>query len=179
MAMDQNMIYVHPVTGTDAASRAKRSPLPTWAGAARRVNQSTGSGAMTIVLTEGLYAIDKTVMLKPEHRSFSKTERLTIRAAVLPDDPKWHTGRMPTLIHTMQIPTEWNGQPEGWMDGMLIETSHVSILGLKILGLPVVESPQLGLLRRVYAISRLRRDLEDLEIGHCFFAGDAVTNPHH
>jgi len=27
--------------------------------------------------------------------------RLTIRAEVLPDDPEWHIGRMPTLIHTM------------------------------------------------------------------------------
>jgi len=62
---------------------------------------------------------------------------------------------------------------------MLIETSHVSILGLKILGIPVVESPQPGLIRRLYAISRLRRDLEDLEIAQCLFAGDEVTNPNH
>jgi hypothetical protein len=134
---------------------------------------------MTIVLSEGIYAVRETTLLKPERRSFSKTERLTIRAEVMPDDPAWHTGRMPTLIHTMPLPAEWNGRPEGWMDGLLVETSHVSILGLKILGIPIVESPQPGLLRRLYAISRLRRDLEDLEIGHCLFAGDAVTNPHH
>jgi hypothetical protein len=50
---------------------------------------------------------------------------------------------------------------------MLIETSHVTIQGLKILGLPVVKSPKPGLIRRLYAISRLRRDLEDLEIAQC------------
>lgn len=178
-AVDTTTIYVHPARGADSGSGAADQPLRTLGEAARRVNQSTGSGAMTIILAEGLYAIDATVVLNPEHRSFSRTERLTIRAAVLPDDPAWHTGRMPTLIHTMPIPEEWNGRPEGWMDGMLIETSHVSIIGLKILGLPIVESPQPGLLRRLYGISRLRRDLDDLEICHCLFAGDLVTNPHH
>ena len=89
---------------------------------------------------------------------------------------------MPTLIHTMPLSPTWNGRPDplgGAADGMLIETSHVSILGLKILGLPVVESPRPGLIKRLYAISRLRRDLEDLEIAQCIFAGDEVTNPNH
>jgi hypothetical protein len=62
---------------------------------------------------------------------------------------------------------------------MMIETSHVTIQGLKILGLPVVETPKPGLIRRLYGISRLRRDLEDLEIAQCLFAGDEVTNPSH
>ena len=121
-------------------------------------------------------------MLKPERRSFSKTARLTIRAEVLPDDPEWNTGRMPTLIHTMPIPPTWNGRPDplgGAADGMMIETSHVTIQGLKILGLPVVETPKPGVIRRLYAISRLRRDLEDLEIAQCLFAGDDETNPNH
>jgi RNA polymerase sigma factor (sigma-70 family) len=52
-------------------------------------------------------------------------------------------------------------------------------LGLKLLGMPVVESPRPGLIRRLCGISRLRRDLEDLEVAQCLFAGDEVTNPHH
>jgi len=137
---------------------------------------------MTVILSEGIYAVGQTTLLKPERRSFSKAERLTIRAEVLPDDPEWNIGRMPTLIHTMPLPATWNGRPDplgGAADGMLIETSHVTIQGLKILGLPVVESPKPGLIRRLYAISRLRRDLEDLEIAQCLFAGDEVTNPNH
>jgi hypothetical protein len=43
----------------------------------------------------------------------------------------------------------------------------------------VVESPKPGVIRRLYAISRLRRDLEDLEVAQCLFAGDEVTNPNH
>jgi hypothetical protein len=82
----------------------------------------------------------------------------------------------------MPLPKTWNGRPDplgGAADGMMIETSHVTIQGLKILGLPVVETPKPGLIQRLYAISRLRRDLEDLEIAQCLFAGDEVTNPNH
>jgi hypothetical protein len=182
MAAEGNMIYLHPSRGVDTNSGAKDNPLRTLAEAARRVNQSNAPGAMTIVLSEGIYAVGETTLLKPERRSFSKTERLTIRAEVLPDDPEWNTGSMPTLIHTMPIPPTWNGRPDplgGAADGMMIETSHVTIQGLKILGLPVVETPKPGLIRRLYGISRLRRDLEDLEIAQCLFAGDEVTNPNH
>jgi hypothetical protein len=182
MAAEGNTIYLHPAKGEDANSGTKSSPLRTLAEAARRVNRSESSGAITIVLSEGIYAVGETTLLKPERRSFSKTDRLTIRAEVLPDDAEWNTGSMPTLIHTMPLPATWNGRPDplgGAADGMMIETSHVTIQGLKILGLPVVESPKPGLIRRLYGISRLRRDLEDLEIAQCLFAGDEVTNPNH
>ena len=175
-------IWVNPAAGADTNSGAKISPLRSLAEAARRVNQSTGQRAATIVLTEGIHVIGETTLLKPERRSFTRAERLTIRAEVLPDDPDWHTGRMPTLIHTMPLPKTWNGRPDplgGAADGMMIETSHVTIQGLKVLGLPVVETPKPGLIRRLYAISRLRRDLEDLEIAQCVFLGDDLTNPNH
>ena len=175
-------LYLNPATGADTNPGTKDGPLRTLAEAARRVNQSTGTGPTTIVLSEGIYPIGETTLLKPERRSFSTTERLTIRAEVLPDDADWHAGRMPTLIHTMPVPPTWNGWPDplgGAADGMMVETSHVTVQGLKLLGLPVVESPKPGVIRRVYAISRLRRDLEDLEIAQCVFAGDEVTNPNH
>jgi hypothetical protein len=82
----------------------------------------------------------------------------------------------------MPLPPTWNGRPDplgGAADGMLVETSHVTIRGLKILGLPVVETPKPGLIQRLYGISRLRRDLEDLEIAQCVFLGDDLTNPLH
>lgn len=175
-------IWVNPAAGADRNSGARSSPLRTLAEAARRVNQSEGSGPMTVYLSEGVHVIAETILIRPERRAFTKEARLTIRAEVLPDDPEWHTGRMPTLIHTMPLSPTWNGRPDplgGAADGMLIETSHVTLRGLKILGLPVVESPKPGLIRRLYAISRLRRDLEDLEIAQCLFAGDEVTNPIH
>ncbi len=179
---EANTIYLNPASGADTNSGAKESPLRTLAEAARRVNQGSSSGAMTIVLSEGIYAVGETTLVKPERRSFTKAARLTIRAEVLPDDPEWNIGRMATLIHTMPVPPTWNGRPDplgGAANGMLVETSHVTVQGLKILGMPLVESPKPGLIRRLYAVSRLRRDLEDLEISQCLFAGDEVTNPHH
>jgi hypothetical protein len=93
-------------------------------------------------------------------------------------------GRYATLIFTMPFPhpPTWNGRPDaggGAADGILVETSYVSILGLEFLGLPVLESPRPGIERRLYGINRSSRELEDLEIGHCMFLGDLVTNPIH
>jgi hypothetical protein len=102
---------------------------------------------------------------------------LTIRAEVLPDDPAWNIGRMPTLIHTMPVPPTWNGRPDplgGATNGLLVETSHVTVQGLKILGQPVVETPQPGMKKRLYAIARFQRTLEDLEVAQCLFASDEV-----
>jgi hypothetical protein len=130
------------------------------------VNESTGSGPLTIVLAEGVYAVGETTVLTPERRSFSKAGRLTIRAEVLPDDPAWHIGRMPTLVHAIPVPPTWNGRPDtlgGAANGFLLETSHVTVQGLKILGQPVVETPQPGMKKRLYAIARFQRTLEDLE----------------
>ncbi|MCC7174011.1 MAG: hypothetical protein IT159_02350, partial [Bryobacterales bacterium] len=76
----------------------------------------------------------------------------------------------------------WNGRPDplgGAANGMLVETSHVTVRGLKILGLPVVETPKPGMKRRLYAIARLNRQLEDLEIAQCLFAGDETVAPNH
>ena len=177
-------IYLNPATGADGNSGAKAAPLRTLAEAGRRVSQSTGTGPMTIVLTKGIYAVGESMLLKPQKRSFSAANRLTIRSEFLPDEPGWTADGMPTLIFTMPFsdPPTWNGRPDaagGAADGILVETSHVSILGLKFLGLPVLEGPRPGIERRLYGINRNSRELEDLEIGHCMFLGDLVTNPIH
>jgi hypothetical protein len=175
-------LYVNPSIGADTNSGAKSSPLRTLSEAARRVNSSFGPGPVTVILSEGIYAIDEPVFLNPERRMFTKTERLTIRAEVLPDDPEWHAGRMPTLIHTMGLITWFQGHPDTWGGvalGLMIETSFVTIRGLKILGIPVVENPKPGLIWRVYPIVRFDQTLEDLEIAQCVFTGDRVNLPNH
>jgi hypothetical protein len=169
-------IYLNPATGADTNSGTKDSPLKTLAEAARRVSQSEGTGPMTVVLSEGVYSVGETATFKPTRRSFTKTDRLTIRAEVLPDDPEWHTGRMPTLIHTLPLT---GPKARGLVFGMLTETSHVTIRGLKLLGAPVVESPKPGMLVRVYPIGRMGKQLDDLEIAQCLFAGDKVVSPNH
>ena len=54
---------------------------------------------MTIVLSKGIYAVGESMLLKPQKRSFSATDRLTIRAEFLPDDPGWTAAGMPTLLY--------------------------------------------------------------------------------
>ncbi len=176
--------YVNPATGADGNSGGQAAPLKTLAEAGRRVSQSTGTGPVTVVLSKGIHTVGETILLKPQRRSFSAANRLTIRAEFLPDDPGWTADGMPTLIFTIPFtdPPTWNGRPDaagGAADGILIEMSHVSILGLKFLGLPVLEGPRPGIERRLYGINRSSRAFEDLEVGHCMFLGDYVTNPVH
>jgi len=109
---DSDTIYLHPVTGNDTNPGTQDAPLRTLAATARQVNESIGSEAITIILAEGIYAMNETAIFEPDKRSFSKERRLTIRAEVLPDDPEWHTGRMPTLMHTMPLSSTWMGRPD-------------------------------------------------------------------
>ena len=166
-------LYVNPATGADTNAGGKDKPLRTLAEAARRVSQSDGIGPLTVVLSEGVYAIGETATFKPEKRKFTQTDRLTIRAEVPPDDPDWHTGRMPTLIHTLPL------NRRGLIFGILTEASHVTIRGVKFLGAPVVEAPKPGMLVRVYPVGRMGKQLDDLEIAQCVFAGDKITSPNH
>ena len=110
----EDTIYLNPETGADGNSGAKDSPLRTLGEAGRRVSQSTGTGPMTIVLSKGIYAVGESMLLKPQKRTFSATDRLTIRAEFLPDDPGWTADGMPTLIFTMPFsdPPTWNGRPD-------------------------------------------------------------------
>jgi hypothetical protein len=175
-------LYVDPVLGQDRAAGTADAPLKSLSAAVDRVNRSTKGGAMTIILAEGVHVIDKTVKIAPKPGRFTQAARLTFRAASMPDDPDWHVGRMPTLIHTLPLSDTWNGRKDplgGAADGILVETNHVSISGLRILGRPVIETPQPGKILRLYSISRLDKTLDDLEISQCLFVGDDFVAPSH
>ncbi len=175
-------IYVNPNIGNDANDGSKEHPLRSLPAASRLVNESEGENGVTIFLSQGVYALMEPSTFHPTKRKFTKQARLTIRAEVLPDDPNWNTGSMPTLIHTMPLSDDWMGVKDpfgGGMYGMKIETSHITIQGLKILGAPVIEHPEKGKIIRVYPITRPNADLDDLEITQCVFAGDEVSTPNH
>jgi hypothetical protein len=175
-------IYLNPYSGDDSNPGSKEKPLKSLAAASRIFNEDVSNEPITIILSEGIYTINETSTFKPTKRTLTKTARLTIRAEILPDDENWNTSSMPTLIHTMKLSDWWQGQKDpfgGTAYGMMIETSHVTIQGLKILGMPVVEHPKDGYIQRVYAIARLNPEFDDLEITQCFFAGDEVTIPNH
>jgi hypothetical protein len=62
---------------------------------------------------------------------------------------------------------------------MLIETSHATIQGLRILGEPVHENPFKGVLIRNYPIVWEGKNLEDLRITQCLFIGSKYAIPNH
>lgn len=174
-------IHLNPVAGLDSNPGTRAAPMRTLAAAARRVNAIQAPGPVSVVLDEGIYAATETAVFQPA-RAYSRTDRLTIRAAILPDDPEWHQSRMPTFVHAMPLSPDWNGRPDpfgGVAYGIRVETSHVSIQGLRMFGMPVVERPKPGAIHRLYTIGRHGRELEDLEVKQCLFAGDEITNPCH
>ncbi|MBC7774845.1 MAG: hypothetical protein H7246_05345 [Phycisphaerae bacterium] len=175
-------LYLHPEFGQDFNMGTKESPLRTLNEAAHRVNQANGKGAITIYLSDGIYGLDATVTFHPANWHFSKTERLTIRAEILPDDTNWNPAKMPVIVSTMPL----NFKPYGNEDpfkgasyGIQIETSYVTIQGLRVLGTPVHEQPSEGVVRRNYPIVREGRDLDDLRVTQCMFIGDKIAIPNH
>ena len=63
--------------------------------------------------------------------------------------------------------------------GILIQNSHVTIQGLRVLGEPVHENPAKGILVRNYPIVWDGKNLEDLRITQCLFMGNKLAIPNH
>jgi hypothetical protein len=124
--------YVNAETGDDDAPGTKEKPLRAIPEAARRVTEGKGSGPTTVVVSEGVHALDRTALFKPG-RVYTKEARLTIRAEILPDDQDWNPARMPVVISTMPLSKTWMGRPDpfgGVSYGLQFETSHVTVHGL-------------------------------------------------
>lgn len=180
--INSGSLFIDPEIGQDTNLGTKDSPLQSLFEAGRRVNKANGKGSITIYLFPGIYGLDATVTFHPVNWHFTKEERLTIRSTVLPDDPDWNPGKMPVIVSTMPLNFKPYGNPDpigGASYGIQIETSHVTIQGLRILGTPVHETPEEGLVRRNYPIVREGEDLEDLRITQCLFIGDRHAIPNH
>ncbi len=176
-------IFVNANTGSDQNTGTKESPLKSLSEAAKRVTVSEGNGSITVFLSEGVYGMSETAKFSPVKWQFSSKERLTIRAERLPDDADWTPGDMPVIVSTMPFDIEEKNDKKeitGYFNyGILIETSHVTIQGLRILGEPVHESPAENILIRNYPIMWDGKDLEDLRVTQCMFLGNKMTLPNH
>lgn len=175
-------IYLNPEFGNDNHSGTKENPLKSLFEAAKRVNQANGKGAITIYLSEGIYDLNATVTFHPANWHFTATDRLTIRAEILPDDVAWGPDKMPVMISTMPLnfkPYGNNDPLHGASYGIQVEVSHVTIQGLRVLGTPVHEKPAEGYVRRNYPIVREGRNLDDLRVTQCLFIGDRHAIPNH
>jgi len=179
---DGNKIYVDAVLGKNSNNGAQESPIQTLSEAAKRTNTAKGQGAITVYLSKGLYTLAETADFNPKEWEFTKGDRLTIRAEVLPNDSNWSPADMPILLSTMPFSIEKNDRGEitgGQNFGILIQKSHVSILGLRVMGEPVHENPSKGILIRNYPIVWDGNNLEDLHISQCLFLGNKYAIPNH
>lgn len=165
--------YINARTGNDANPGNKLQPLKTIAEAARRINTNTKKTTTTIILEEGVYPLTETVFFN--NNKFTAENRLIIRAEILPDDSNWDPQRMPiitTVIPTMPTPND--GEEAR---GFEIEVSHVTIEGLRFTGSPVYYYIDGKQNRRYYPIWRNGKNLDDLLVTQCLFAGNVDVLP--
>jgi hypothetical protein len=177
-----NKVFINPNTGNDSNKGTKENPLKSLSEAAKRVSSAEGEGAISIFLAAGVYGMSETADFNPKKWKLIKANRLTIRAEILPDDANWTPAEMPIMISTMPFSVEKNDKGEltgGQNFGIMIQNSHVTIQGLRILGEPVHENPLKGVLVRNYPIMWEGKNLEDFRVTQCLFLGNKYALPNH
>ena len=166
-------IYIDSKKGDDKNAGSQLQPLKTIGEAAKRINVDTSSGAATIILQEGVYVLTETVTFN--RTRFSEDNRLTIRAELLPDDANWSPQHMPIITAVIAgTPTPGDGEESR---GLEIETNHVTIEGLHFTGSPVYYYIDGRQNRRYYPIWRDGKNLNDLVVTQCLFAGNVDVLP--
>ena len=166
-------IYVNSKTGNDVNIGTKHQPLKTIAEAAKRINGNNKKEAATIILSDGVYPLTETVLFNND--KFSVANRLTIRADVLPDDANWNPQPMPIITPMISaMPTPGDGEEAR---GFEIEASHVTIEGLRFTGGPVYYYIDEKQSRRYYPVWRDGKNLDDLVVTQCLFAGNLDVMP--
>jgi hypothetical protein len=166
-------LYINVKSGNDANPGSKLQPLKTIGEAAKRVNMNNEKESTTILLAEGVYPLTETVLFN--NNKFSAEHRLTIRAEILPDDPGWIPQLMP-IIATV-IPARVTPGDGEEARGLQIEVSHVTIEGLRFTGSPVYYYIDGKQNRRYYPIWRDGKNLDDLLVTQCLFAGNEDVLP--
>jgi len=161
-------VHVDIRTGDDRNQGTQDKPLRTLERAVTFGVDPAGSRSVAIVIAPGLYSLNHCVTLD-ENRAFTEQDRLTIRASILPDDPQWHPGLMPVIV-SAENPDRPGapGRPSETYS-LRVQTSHVTIQGLKFLGNPLPDNWHC-------CIERIGTDLHDLVVTQCMFLGDRNTS---
>jgi hypothetical protein len=166
-------LHINVTTGNDKNPGSQSQPLKTIAEAAKRINAKTATEATAIIVSEGIYPLTETVLFT--NNAFSVENRLTIRAELLPDDTNWSPQRMPIITTAIPAtPTPGDGEEAR---GLEIEASHVTIEGLRFTGSPAYYYIDGKQNRRYYPIWRDGKNLDDLVVTQCLFAGNVDVLP--
>jgi hypothetical protein len=156
-------LYVDSRTGDDTHPGTVDKPLQSLARAATLVNAHMGPGPTTIKVAPGLYDLDQTVIFQNK-RDYTENNRLSLEAAILPDDPNWLPHLMP-VITAQQIPKASGSMSGTETYSIKVKLNHVTIRGLKFLG---NEAPN----NFHNCIERVGSKLDDLLVAQCLFQGD-------
>jgi hypothetical protein len=129
------ILRVNSRTGDDSHLGTPKEPLRTIKRAAALVNDKNQSGPATILTAPGSYNLNRYVAFEGG-RVFTEQDPLTIQASILPDDPHWRPEHMPTIL-SVENPKQTAGSnmPRETYS-FNIQTSHVTIEGLRLLGNP-------------------------------------------
>lgn len=160
-------LHVDSNRGSDANAGTADQPLRTLEQAARLANAKAERGPLTIKLATGIYALPKTVLFENQ-RAFSREQRLILEASVLPDDPNWSPGQMPTILSAEDPRQPGQFEKSTQTYGLKIQMSHVTVRGLKFLGSPLPNNWYCPL-------ECLAADLKDVVVTQCMFVGDPDT----
>ena len=93
------VLYIDSTNGNDTNPGTSEKPLSTLSKAAMLVNNNSNSGPTIIKILPGIYNLTQAVVII-NSRPYTKKDRLTIEASVLPDDPGWKPVFMPVILST-------------------------------------------------------------------------------
>lgn len=162
------VLHVDARTGDDGYPGTQDKPLRTIARAATLVNDREEPGPATLIIAAGLYSLDRCVAFRPS-RAFTEEGRLTIRASVLPDDHEWHVGLMPVIVSAENPDRPPTPGRISETYSLKIQTSHVTVKGLRFLGNPLPHNWHC-------CIERIGAKLDDLLVAQCVFTANLDTS---
>ena len=167
-------IFVNAKTGNDSNQGTKEFPLLSINEAARRININTEVNNSEIILMEGVHILQTTALFN--NNKYTSSSRLIIRSEILPDEKEWSPQVMPVVL-TAVPPHAGQGGDESI--GLQIEVNHVTIQGIRFSGSPNYSFKTEKEIRRSYPIWRGGKNLDDLLVSQCLFAGNADVLPLH
>ncbi len=168
-------LFINAASGLDSNPGTREGPLRSITEAARRINADTTSKSSEVILGPGVYVLSQTALFQ-NHRPYTATDRLVIRAEILPDEPAWHPQQMPTVVTAVPLVADDAGETG---NGIQIEVSHATIQGLRFTGGLDYLYKSATQIRRTYPIWRGGKDLDELVVKQCVFSGDDQVMPLH
>ena len=166
IAQAQIIFHIDAATTNDGDG-SENHPFSTIQKAVEAIPEAS-EGAVTLRIHPGGYVLDGPITL--DRGRFNAQKRLSIEAAILPDDPGWTPKEMPR-IRSIEDPgkAEGRGKP---IYGFRVAIPYAVFRGLRFEG-----NAAIG--HRYYPIRRDDNTLNGLEVSQCLFNGNREKSPIH